>query len=192
MKLPSIPVLAALALGIAIAAALSLAHRLGAFREVHIEVSTVEPLLVLAQEHLGAYHTTHQKIVEVENWAKQQGHSCRFSFGEYFDNPELVDEDRLKSRGGCVLTDEPALKLITELSTKGQLPQGFRLEQLGERRALVAHFDGSPAIGPWKVYSKAQEKMAQDGLQQGGAVMEIYEILGPDAMRTRYIFPLAP
>ncbi len=192
MKLPSIPVLAALALGIAFAAAFSLAHRLGAFRDVQIEVGAAEAMVLLSQDHLGAYHTTNQKIFEVEKWAQSQGHSCRLSFGEYFDNPDLVDEDRLKSRGGCVLTDEPARGLISDLSTKGQLPKGFRLEALGERRALMAHFDGSPAIGPWKVYSKAREFMAREGLKQNGAVMEIYEILGPDAMRTRYIFPLAP
>ena len=192
MKLPSIPILAAMALGIAVAAALSLAVRLGAFRDAQFEVAQVEEMMLLNKEHLGAYHKTNLKIVEVEQWAQSQGHSCKLSFGEYFDNPDLVDEDRLKSRGGCVLTDEPARELISDLSTKGQLPEGFRLESLGQRRALVAHFDGSPAIGPWKVYSKAQEFMARERLQQAGAVMEIYEILGPDAMRTRYIFPLAP
>jgi effector-binding domain-containing protein len=135
---------------------------------------------------MGAYHKIATVISEVETWAKANGEPCSLSFGEYYDNPETVDEDRLRSRGGCVTSNDN----VKTIASNGLLPPGYSTSTIDHRDALVASFDGSPAIGPWKVYSKVMADMKTLDLELDGPVLEIYEILSPTSGRTRYIFPV--
>lgn len=186
MKAPSWPVLIGSTLALAIAAAGSLAYRLGAFKDVQVERRFDGPYFAVSKEHMGAYHKIATIISEVEAWAKANGEPCLLSFGEYFDNPETVDEDRLRSRGGCLTSNDK----IKTLASSGQLPVGYSAASIAARDALVANFAGSPAIGPWKVYPKVMADMKTLDLELNGPVLEIYEILSPTSGRTRYVFPV--
>ncbi|MFP5519863.1 MAG: hypothetical protein ACLGGX_08165, partial [Bdellovibrionia bacterium] len=74
----------------------------GAFKPVEIEQKNIEVIYLLAKNHMGPYHTTVKAIEEVEAWALNNKLDCRFSFGQYLDNPDQIDSDRLRSRGGCM------------------------------------------------------------------------------------------
>lgn len=186
MKAPSWPVLIGSTLALAIAAAGSLAYRLGAFKDVQVERRFDGPYFVVSKDHMGAYHKVAAVITEIETWAKANGEPCSLSFGEYYDNPETVDEDRLRSRGGCITSNDN----VKTIAGNGLLPSGYSTSTIDHRDALVATFDGSPAIGPWKVYSKVMANMKTLDLELNGPVLEIYEILSPTSGRTRYIFPV--
>ena len=73
---------------------------LGGWRSVTITEKKMGPYFMLAKDHVGAYHKIAPVIQEVESWAKSQSLDCSKTFGEYLDDPETVEQGRLKSRGG--------------------------------------------------------------------------------------------
>jgi hypothetical protein len=160
---------------------------LGAFKPVALHEAPIGNLRVLALEHIGPYHKIAPDIEKVEAWAKANGIECQKTFGQYFDDPRQVEEGRLRSRGGCIWGSDvqsayPEQKLPT-------LPQGFEMSEIPATQALIAVFEGSPAIGPSKVYSKAEEYFSQVPYKRGSSVVEVYEIHSQKAMTTTYFFP---
>ncbi|MEK7357621.1 MAG: GyrI-like domain-containing protein, partial [Bdellovibrionota bacterium] len=151
-------------------------------KEVTIEVSEQGPYKVVSHEHTGAYHLIAPVILDVEKWAKANGESCRFSFGEFLDDPKVVDEDRLKSSGGCVV----------EKDWSTGLPAGHVYREISRRTYLVAKFDGAPGIGPMKVYPRAMRAIEERGKKLEGPVIEMYEVLPGDQVITTYLFPIQP
>lgn len=152
---------------------------LGAYKGVEITTESRGPQILLYKNHIGAYHQIGPAIQDVETWAKQQNVPCPATFGEYLDNPAAGDQDRLRSRGGCILTGIPSA-----------VPPDWKLEERPAGRFVVAQFSGSPAIGPFKVYPKIKEYLQEHRLQTTEASMEIYLINGSKVV-TEYLFPLA-
>ncbi len=163
----------------------------GAFKTVVVSISDRPRYQIISKDFIGPYHKIVQTIQEVETWSKSQGFKCRLSFGEYFDDPRVVEEGRLKSRGGCLvdplIADETKLWQALQKTT---LPPDFKFEEIPETQAVVALFDGAPGIGPLKVYPKAEEFMARSQLTRKGSVIEIYEIFDQKSMQTTYIWPI--
>lgn len=155
-------------------------YYLGVFKPVIMDMGEFGPFHLVYKKHTGAYHKIVPIIESVEQWVKTQpGESCVQSFGEYIDDPKQVEQDRLRSHGGCLL-QKP---LLTEI-----LPKEFEQKTLPKQFFIRAQFDGSPAIGPYKVYLKAQNLMEEKGLVPNGPVYEIYEILPHQKMKTEYLF----
>lgn len=186
MKMPSWSVLFGVAALAVVGVVASIMFRLGSFKDVTIEHKMKNgPFTVVAREHLGAYHKIAAMIVEMETWARSHGEPCNITFGEYFDNPEQTDEDRLRSRGGCVVTNPQNTEALKKV-----LAPNMTLETIEIPDALVAEFEGSPAIGPLKVYPKAFAYMQEHDLVSAGPVLELYEVLNSTAGRTQYFFPV--
>ena len=164
-------------LGLVIAFAGSLAYRLGIFKNVEISISETPQLHLIYKEHMGAYHKIVPVIQEVESWAKAHQIDCSHSYGEYLDNPEQVEEVRLRSHGGCVVDTIPP-----------DLPEGFKSETKAPAPSIRAVFTGAPSIGPFKVYAKVRELANAQRVKLSGSTIEIYEIKGDDAMLTTYFF----
>jgi DNA gyrase inhibitor GyrI len=152
---------------------------LGASKPVEVAVQDKGTIYLLYSNHTGAYHYINATIEKVEAWARLNGVFCRQTFGEFLDDPQSVDEDRLRSHAGCVL-DRPI----------GSLPhEPFIYEERKPGRYAVAAFTGSPAIGPFKVYPKVRKFLNEKRLRSSAPVVEIYTING-DSVRTEYLFPL--
>jgi AraC family transcriptional regulator len=152
----------------------------GGYKPVTTEITDKGPFRLVYKAHLGAYHKIGVVLEEVEKWAKANGEICKLTFGEYLDNPKIVDEDRLQSHGGC---------LVDKSWTSG-LPEGFQYREIPKREYLAAVFEGAPSIGPMKVYPRADSIMREQGYKPDGAVIETYEILSPKTVETRYYFPI--
>jgi effector-binding domain-containing protein len=167
-------VLAVLTLGI------WLANYLGGFKPVDITEGERGPYKMVYADHTGSYHTTVQAINQVEAWAKEQKVDCTESFGEYIDDANRVEEDRLRSRGGCIVHELPK-----------ELPAELKTREIPLRKYVIAQFEGSPGIGPLKVYPKVESYMQERGMALDGAVIEIYVIHSEKAMTTTYLFPIA-
>lgn len=162
----------------------------GAFKSVTVTTDQRGPYALIYKDYVGPYHKIVSTIEEVEKTVRTYGLNCRLSFGEYFDNPAVVEEGRLRARGGCLIDpkDEKEEKIYTQI--KNKLPPDFKTEIYPETKAAVALFTGAPGIGPLKVYPKAEEFIKEQKLQKKGSVLEIYEILEKNSMQTIYVWPL--
>lgn len=186
MKSPSWPVLIGGAILVIAALVFSIMSRLGSFKDVEMTHNKEGAnFLILARDHMGPYHKIADVISDVEKWARSKDEPCTLTFGEYYDNPEVTDEDRLKSRGGCILSSQAKADELAK-----SLPEGLTISELKVGESLEAIFEGSPAIGPQKVYPRAQEMMKSLDLASSGPVMEIYEVVSPTSGKTRYFFPV--
>ncbi|MES2855436.1 MAG: GyrI-like domain-containing protein [Bdellovibrionota bacterium] len=152
--------------------------KLGADKPVSIALEERGPYSVIFKPHLGAYYKIVPTIEEIEKWAKANGIGCKLTFGEYFDDPEKVDEDRLRSRAGCILETAPPMVMPKDYSV-GSIPMG---------RFAVAIFEGAPSLGPVKVYPQVFEFLDEQKLSHSGSIIEIYEILPENKVRTTYLF----
>ena len=158
----------------------------GAFKPVAIGISEKGPYIFIYKDHVGPYHKIVEHIQYVENWAKSNGLSCRYTFGEYLDNPAATEEGRLKSRGGCLI--DPNHQNEVDKLTSLQLPRDIQKMNFEKTKAVVALFNGSPGIGPFKVYPKAEDFIHKSNLKIKGSVIEVYEVLEKNNMNTTYIW----
>jgi hypothetical protein len=153
---------------------------LGMSKPVVIEVGERGPFTMVYKNHFGAYHQINTTIQAVENWAKDNNLRCELTFGEYLDDPSAVEQDRLRSRGGCLFAAKPPVPL----------PEDFTLEERPVKKYVIGKFDGAPSAGPFKVYPKVREYIEVQRLKQSGAVIETYFIRG-EKVTTEFLFPLA-
>lgn len=162
----------------------------GAFKTVTIDQDTRGPYTVVFKDHVGAYHKIVATIEEVEKWSRDNGLKCRLSFGEYFDDPRIVEEGRLKARAGCLIDPLVPAEEAQFEKLKNQLPEGIQSAVIEKTQAVVALFTGAPGIGPLKVYPAAEDFIAEHQLLKKGPVIEIYEVFDKRAMQTTYLWPL--
>ena len=158
---------------------ITVAIYLGAFKDVQVTEKPLKPLTVLYTLHIGPYHKINEKILEVEKWAAKNGVTCKRTFGEFLNDPRKVDEDLLRSHAGCVVTERP----------DAPLPGHFQVREISFPSTVQARFDGSPSIGPFKVYPEIQEFFTQRSLRMPDSNFEFYEVDGRD-MTTTYVFPI--
>lgn len=160
-----------------------MAYYLGYFLPVEISDETTGPFHLLAKAHTGAYHKIVPVIEEVEKWGKSHGFKCNLTFGHYIDDPTKVEEERLRSEGGCIVNEHEA--------PLDDLPEGFSLKELPAGLFVKAIFQGSPGIGPFKVYPMLTRHIEEKQYKESGwGVLEVYEVHGPTSMTTTYYFPV--
>lgn len=157
----------------------------GYFKTVTLSAEIKGPYSVIYKVHTGPYHETVKTIIDVEKWSKGNGLKCRLSFGRYLDNPKVTEEGRLKSHGGCVIEDTE--KAILD---RIQLPTDLIKDDLKQTQYLTALFEGSPGIGPFKVYPKADEYIAIHKIKVAEPVIEIYEVFNDKKMTTTYLWEI--
>lgn len=181
--------------GIVVVFATGLALRLGAFKDVQVFQGEEGPTRQVYAPHTGPYHKIVSVITRVESWAKENGETCEFSFGEYLDDPKRVDEDRLQSLGGCIVEKD---------WSSAPLPEGLAYREIPRAHYVIARFDGAPSISPYKVYPKVFDYMAERGITPSGPITEVYRVAvdnsvdnsagtGAEAkyLETKYLFPAA-
>lgn len=173
-----------LAIGITFACILGFAVYLvtyvGFFKPVDLKPVTELPAMkLLYKDYTGPYHKMVGTIEAVEKWAKENNIDCSKSFGEYLDNPDVVEEGRLRARGGCIVAEAPQ-----------NIPAEFKIMDYPVRKYVSAVFTGAPSIGPMTVYPAVREYMQENRLKSAGSVIEQYEIHNPKDMTTTYFFPV--
>ncbi len=155
-------------------------YSVGFFKTVEIREEKVSSMTLLYIEHVGPYHKIIDAISAVERFAKDKKWPCRKTFGEYLDNPDVVEHDRLRSLGGCIL-EVP----IAELAS--QLPADIKFKELPEKNYVVGTFYGAPMVGPYKVYPKLDEYIHARNLKRNNSTLEIYEMISEKDLMTKYL-----
>ncbi len=158
--------------------AIYLYNYLGLDKPVSFNLERRGPYQLAFKNHMGPYHQINSVIESVEKWANDNSLNCMPSFGEYYDDPAALDQDRLRSRGGCTLRERPK-KPSDEIE----------FDALSEQVYLVARFAGAPSAGPLTVYPAAKEYIAEQRLEIGPSVIELYYINGEDVL-TEYLWPV--
>jgi len=95
-------------------------------------------------------------------------------FGIFHDNPQYVEQNKLRSDVGCIL-DAPVDSLkMAELSKK------YRVKILPETNCITIEFPFkgkmSIMVGIFRVYPEIEKYIKENNLEEAGPVMEIYDI----------------
>lgn len=134
---------------------------------------------LLYVEHIGPYNGVASLMDQVQQWAMARHLLCEKTFGWYLDDPQTTEERRLRSHLGCILT------------AGSPPPNGpYKVEQFPAGPYIWASFDGSPAIGPFRVYPKIFEYARSHHLKLGPSSLEVYTVRGPQELTTDYYIPV--
>jgi effector-binding domain-containing protein len=153
-------------------AVFTLIYRLGGFMNVDVEFKEEGPFQIAYQTHLGPYHTIVATIEAVEREVKSKGDPCRFSFGEYLDDPKTTAEDRLRSRGGCFVEANSSL-LTNGMKTSGNVTE----------KSVTINANGDSAI-------KNTNLAGDDNSDLSGLANATSEEFLPTNARSKNIIPL--
>jgi len=162
-----------------------LAYHVGYFRPVRVQQIGPKSFVLLGLKHDGAYHKIVEKIQAVEAKVKEAGGECNESFGVYLDDPSQVEQERLRSFGGCIVQD--AAWVREHLS----ILSDFQVAEWGADKLIEAYFEGSPGVGPYKVYPKVSDYIASRRFETQKSVLEVYKMLDHSKMVTYYYFPIS-
>lgn len=157
-----------------------LSVRVGVFRPVFIDQKQSPVFYLVYRNHTGPYHKINSLITEVEEELGKDGVKCPMTFGEYLDDPREVEEQRLRSRGGCLFTDPPDFV--------HHLPQDLDFIKTDPEPIIYAEFFGSPAIGPYKVYNKVAKMAEENRIALKKEVIEVYSTDDTGKFKTQYYF----
>jgi DNA gyrase inhibitor GyrI len=96
-------------------------------------------------------------------------------FGIYFDNPQNVETSKLRSELGCILEESDIHRL-------NELEGNFKIKTFSKGKYIVAEFPFkgklSVMFGIMKVYPALNKFVKNNGYNQEGAIMEIYDTPG--------------
>ncbi len=141
-----------------------------------------EQFYTIGSKHVGPYFKIHEIISDVETWAKANNIHCSLTFGLYIDDPNISDDNRLRSEGGCLSNN-------THYNNTKNLSSKYFVKTITKRKYLKLEFSGSPAISPFKVYPEADDWFRKTNYQQDKTVLEVYKISGR-SIKTYYYFPI--
>lgn len=151
----------------------------GYYKKVTVQDPTDYDFHMVYKNHSGAYHKINDVIQSVANTLEENRIKCETSFGQFHDDVKIIEQDRLKSDGGCLLNTKP-----------NNLAEGLKYKYLPSQKYVVAIFDGAPSIGPMKVYPEVDDYIKQNGLKLNGAVIEAYRAIDAKSLTTTYYFPV--
>jgi AraC family transcriptional regulator len=172
----------AVTFGLLLAVFIFIIIRVGYFKPVTIASGEQGPFLLVYKVHRGPYHEIAPMIDEVEAFFKDNGLPCPLAFGRFLHDPNTVPHDRLESHVGCAfMNSSPRLQELIESG-------GFLQDPLPKTEYVVGHFEGSPSMGPIKVYPYVEDWMNKYGYQIQRPVIELYQTTGEDSVHTRYLF----
>ena len=150
----------------------------GLFSKVLVTEGEMPGFRVMGIEHRGPYEKIGPAFERVSAIAKEKGFEPRM-IGVYFDNPDMVAEDSLKSLAGMIVSVEDSLVLASLPELKPLIiPAGH---------AAISSFEtdgmASMIIGAMKSYPRLTEYVAEKN--RGEDVNFVYEVYGEG--QTQYV-----
>ena len=137
---------------------------MGVFASVVITTTEKGPYNFIYLEHQGPYYLTANKIKEVENYIKEQNIEYTHAAAIYFDDPQKVKEEELKSFAGVIIKDSVAVS------------KPYHFTKINRRNVVVASIDAFPMLAPFKVYPAFKEWLSNnENIEIIGAPLELYQ-----------------
>lgn len=158
---------------------------LGVFKPVYIEPIDLPSFTLVFVENFGPYHKLGPKFSEVETKMKNLGFNCKKTFGRYLNDPNQMEENRLKAQVGCLFETD---NLTPENRALFQA-ENLQVETTPAQKYVKANFAGSPSISPYKIYPKVEDYFSKLNLPKPIGI-EVYEVLNEKEMKTDYLWSL--
>ena len=136
---------------------------LGAFSTVELAQEELGPYRIVCLDHTGPYHKISDLIREVRELLKGSEDRVGMACALYYDNPEEVEAENLRSKGGFVLEGDVEVK------------EPLRIERVPRRTVLVARVEAHPSIAALKVYPRMAEWMSANRMAAAGPALELYQ-----------------
>lgn len=149
---------------------------LGGFRKIQFTVQEAGGETLIYQPHAGDYKNV-GKVMDQMYYAllNEEKVECFRGFGIYYDNPQKVEKEKLRSDVGNIL-ENPTPELLEQLSGK------YNIKTLEKQKFLVAEFpyknQFSVFMGIMRVYPAINKYTREHNLSEEGFVMEIYDVPG--------------
>ncbi len=159
----------------------------GSFKKVVVSKVSAGPFIAMYQFRLGPYHESAETLFKVEKILKKFDLLCSRSFGLYLDNPNEVDEPRLRSELGC-LFDQKYKKQLENAVTESKAD--LKIKFIDSKNYIVGVFEGSPALVSLKVYPKLKQWAKENRYKLKQEVLEIYEVKSSTKVKTSVFFEI--
>ena len=154
----------------------------GLFQAVVVEQRTMPGYRVVGVRHTGPYEKIGDAFERIHTIADENGVAVKM-IGVYFDNPEQVAADSLRSIAGIIVSEEDSTKLAA-------LP-GMAALWIPPGNAAVSSFETggmvSMILGAMKSYPKLSEYVKEKGIAEN--VTFVYEVY--DEGKTEYVMQLS-
>ncbi|NLK92183.1 MAG: hypothetical protein GX273_03505 [Bacteroidales bacterium] len=146
----------------------------GGFSSIKIDNQATQKEILVYQSLKGDYkqsadvmNTIYQTLIEKYGIETQKG------FGIYYDNPQEVQKENLRSDVGCILNLTDSAKIV-------QLSSKFLIKEIPAKKYLTATFPYkgqlSIFIGICRVYPALHHYVIKNNIPPIGAVMEVYDV----------------
>ena len=149
---------------------------LGGFKKIQFSVEEAGGEVLVYEFHIGDYKNV-GKVIDKMYYAllNDEKVECFRGFGIYYDNPQKVEREKLRSDVGNILED-PTPEILEQLSPN------YNIRTLDKQQYLVAEFpyknQMSIIMGIMKVYPALNKYIRENNLSEEGFVMEIYDVPG--------------
>ena len=162
--------------------ALAFLAYMGFFGEVTVTEREVGPYTFTYEEFVGDYAKTGPVFKEINKTLRKNGIETTKGLGIYYDDPQVILKDELKSKVGAIVTEEQAFQ-IDDRGLK------YKIMTVDKFDAIVVEFPLknaiSIAIGVNKAYPALSEYMEENGYKSAPA----YEVYDYDEGKIIYAFP---
>jgi len=145
----------------------------GGFKKVNFQSSLQGGETLVYEELTGDYKQSAAVMDKIYNSLLNDEKIETFKgFGIYYDNPQEVEKNKLRSAVGCILEETDSIKL-------NELKKKYKIKTCPTDTYITTEFPFkgkmSVMIGILKVYPAMNKYIKENGLSEKGAVMEIYD-----------------
>ncbi len=176
-------ILGIILLALLLLAAVILVHA-GLFEPVVTMEKKIDPYTLVYQDHIGSYYKVKPAMDEVYHGLLRLGIETYRGAGVYYDDPQKVRADKLRSEIGSILEEK-------DLDKVDKIKNSFKVKEIPASKSIVVEFPIrnmlSYMIGPAKVYKEVNMLWQQQSYPEYKYAVEIYDV--PNKTIT-YIMPI--
>lgn len=134
---------------------------LGVHSTVKIEKAQAGPYYIVCLDHIGPYKDIAKKFQGVKKLLDEQKITPVAACGIFYDDPRSVPSDKLRSKGGYIVTGKVDIEIAEEL-------------KIPKREAVIAKVKAHPAVAAVKTYPKIHKWLNANNYVPVGPCLEIY------------------
>lgn len=144
----------------------------GLFYHAKIEIVEVEPFVAVYQDYVGEYSETAAIQDSLYDRLWEDGLENYTNFGIYFDDPQLTETHKMKSRVGRIIENNQLYRL-------NELGDSYNVFHFERQKCAVVEMPYrnffSVYIGIYKAYPLLNEYAAAHGIS-GHSIVEIHDV----------------
>jgi len=159
-------------LGLMAVLLISYFYYMGFFNKIEITEKEMGPYKVVFKEHIGDYKETGKIMDEIYYSLLDDDVETYKGFGIYYDDPKVVEKDKLRSIAGSIIEEKDYDK-IDKLKDKSDI------KTIDKTRSITTEFPFrnkmSVIFSLMKVYPELNKYIDSKGYKKGD-VMEVYDV----------------